>query len=361
MADVTISGQINNALTNDKYVGNAVSGTTDVSGSVQGMHAITGDSFLTFSGSEDLGNGLKANFKLEQALNLSGYNGGTSTGNTPRATGIFSANSSGNSNREAWIGISSDIGSLNIGNQYSPMFLAAIAADPMGANNITGAMGNFGLSAVVHGNSIGYTSPSFNGITLSAMEYYGTVDTSASTNNAGNGYGWSLNYANGPLALAYGRDEGTNSGTGTAKTSLADISQGGLLGTNATNNSAVTTAAIVKDGDTITGQSVSASYDLVVAKVGYWGSRIDYTAGDKAQGQALAISAPFGNILVAYTAGTGSATPNGGTTTNFTGYQYSAQYNFTKRTNLYLAGGQTKDTTNSVSRETYGFGLHHSF
>ena len=359
MAEVTISGQINNALTNDKYVGNSASGTADTSGSVQGMHAISGDSFLTFAGSEDLGHGLKANFKLEQALNLSGYNGGTATGNTPRATGIFSANSSGNSNREAWAGISSDIGSLNIGNQYSPMFLAAIAADPMGANNITGSMGLFGLSAVVHGNSIGYTSPSFNGISLSALSYYGTVDTSASTNNAGNGYSWSLSYANGPLALAYGRDEGTNSGAAIA--TLADISQGGLLGTNAVNNSAVTTAATVKDGDTITGQSMSASYDLGVAKVGYFSSRIDYTAGDRAQGQSLAISAPIGNVVVAYTAGTGSATPNGGVTTDFTGYQYSAQYNFSKNTNLYLAGGQTKDTTNSVTRETYGFGLHHSF
>ena len=343
MADVTISGNLNQALTTDKVTG----GTTD--SSLQGMHSMTGDSFLTFSGSEDMGNGLKANFKLEQALDLNG--------NVSTTGSMFGTNTTGNGNREAWVGISTEIGTLNFGNQYAPSFLAAIAADPMGANNIKGAMGNLGISTVLGGNSIVYNAPAFSGITLSVMQNYGNKDSDSV--NAGNAYGYSLSYANGPLNAAYGRQEATMSGT--SAITLVNISSGALVG-NAGNASVTSTAVDTPtDGATRTEQTYSVSYDLGVAKVGAWGSRTDYSQGDKVQGQSGAISAPFGNVVVAYTFGNGSATPNGSTTTNYTGYQYSAQYNFSKRTNLYIAGGQIKDTTNDETRTTSGFGINHSF
>jgi len=215
MADVTISGNLNQALTTDTLRG--VSGSEY---SNQGMHSISGDNFITFSGSEDMGNGLTAKFKLEQALDL---NGNVSTTGT-----MFNTNTSGNGNREAWIGISTEIGTFSLGNQYAPSFLAAIGADPLGANNIKGAMGNFGISTVLGGNSIVYTAPSFSGVTLSVMQNYGNNETTYSSQNAGNAYGYSLTYANGPLSAAYGRHEATISGTDTSIT-LVNIGGGGGL------------------------------------------------------------------------------------------------------------------------------------
>ncbi len=345
MADVTISGNLNQAVTSDSLRG----GTNEYT--VQGMHSLSNDSFLTFSGTEDLGNGLTAKFKLEQALDLN-----NSVGNST----IFSANTTGNGNREAWAGVSSDIGTFSFGNQYAPSFLTAIGADPMGANNIKGAMGNLGISTVLGGNSIVYASPAFNGFTVSVMQNYGANESTHSGSNAGNAYGYSLSYANGPLNASYARHEQTISGG--ASTNLVDIGAGALVGNaSGTSNHVVHTAADTADGDTRTEQTYSVSYDLGVVKVGYWGSRTEYTAGDKVQGQSGAISAPFGNLTLAYTFGTGSATPNGAATTDYTGYQYSAKYALSKKTYVYVEGGSIKDTTNSETRQTYGFGLNHSF
>ena len=346
MADVTISGNLNQAVTTDTLRG----GTAEYS--VQGMHSISNDSFITFSGNEDMGNGLSAKFKLEQALDLNG--------NMSTTGSMFGTNTTGNGNREAWAGISSSMGTLTLGNQYAPSFLAAIAADPMGANNIKGAMGNLGISTVLGGNSIVYASPAFNGFTASVMQNYGANETTTSALNAGNAYGYSLSYANGPLNAAYGRHEATLNGTSAA--TLVDIGGGALVGNKAGGSSSKTVSAVPQaDGDTRTEQTYSISYDLGNVKVGYWGSRTEYTKGDKVQGQSGAISAPIGNLTLAYTFGTGSATPNGSTTTDYTGYQYSAKYALSKRTYLYVEGGSIKDTTNDETRQTYGFGLNHSF
>ena len=358
-AEVTISGNLNQAVTTDTLKG----GTEEYG--VQGMHSISGDSFLTFSGNEDMGNGLKASFKLEQALDLNG--------NVSTTGSMFGTNTTGNGNREAWVGVSSDIGTLSFGNQYAPSFLAAIGADPMGANNIKGAMGNLGISTVLGGNSIVYASPAFNGFTASVMQNYGANETTNSTYNAGNAVGYSLSYASGPLSAAYGNQQATLNGSSTYQVNLVDIGAGALIGAKGTataksgtdaahySSNYVQTAAAVSDGDTRTEQTYSISYDLGMAKVGYWGSKTNYTAGDQVQGQSAAISAPFGSLTLAYTFGTGSATPNGGTTTDYTGYQYSAKYALSKRTYAYVEGGSIKDTTHDETRQTYGFGLNHSF
>ena len=351
MAEVSITGNLNQGLTTDDLSG----GTT--TSRVQGMHGISGDNFITFSGNEALDNGMKANFKLEQALDLNG---------TVSTTSLFGANTTGNSIREAWVGVSGDFGSISVGNQYAPLFLATIAAAPLGANNIKGAIGNLGLTAVLGGNSIVYNSPSLSGFNFSLMQNYGGKDTSGG-DNAGNAYGYSVSYSNGPLALAYGRHETTNSGGVTANgATLVDLGSGALvgnsLGANATtagSSNAIKNSTIA-DGDTTTGQGVSISYDLGVVKVGYWATRADFTNGDKIQGQSGAISAPFGALTLGYTFGTGSATGNS-VTSDYTGYQYTAKYALSKRTYVYLEGGQLKDTTNDETRQTYGFGINHSF
>lgn len=341
MADVTISGSINDALTTDTLKG----GSTEYG--IQGGHSITNDSFITFSGNEDLGNGLKANFKLEQALDLNNHN----------SSGLLNANSTGNNIREAWVGISSDVGTLNIGNQYTPMFLATIGGDPLGANNVTGAMGDLAsFGAILGNNSITYTSPTINGITFSAMQNYGSNESVA--NNAGNAYGWSLAYANGPLSLAYGRHEATLSGADSY--TLMNIGAGGLLGNIGGSTSGNALTHSYTDGATISIQGGNVSYDFGAAKVSYFASRADISTS-YIQGQSVGISIPvMSNVVVNYSGGTASAY-DGTDTYDYSGYQYSVQYNFSKRTNLYVAGGQIKDNTNGETRQTYGFGIAHTF
>ena len=69
-----------------------------------------------FIGSEDLGGGLKANFKLETGFN-------TGTGALDNASNrLF--------NRSSWVGLSGDWGQLNVGHQYTVAFFTAMDYDP---------------------------------------------------------------------------------------------------------------------------------------------------------------------------------------------------------------------------------------
>ena len=74
-------------------------------------------SIFGFKGSEDLGNGLKANFNLEGHMF-------TTTGAGDQWGGLFG--------RQANVGLSNDMGTLTIGKQYSPAVLAFAATDPRG-------------------------------------------------------------------------------------------------------------------------------------------------------------------------------------------------------------------------------------
>lgn len=162
---------------------------------------------LGFKGTEDLGNGLKANFVLEgQPFPDSG---------TQNEGGAFW-------HRTATVGLSSNSwGSVNLGSQYTPWFSAR------GANDIfytagAGSNYNFEGGDTRMSNSIRYDSPSFNGFSIAAM--YGMGETNAAktlaayngqegltdaTQDIGRSAGLSLAYANGPIAVRYAYDQQT--------------------------------------------------------------------------------------------------------------------------------------------------------
>ena len=136
-------------------------------------------------GSEDLGNGLKANFRLESTLSI----------DTGTAGSLF--------DRNATVGLSSaGMGSLDIGRQDNLAFSALIPVDPMGVafaatnpNVAFGSMNNTGLysahgssngttSALRQNNSVKYTAPAIlGGLTFTGMYGFGEKagDASASS------------------------------------------------------------------------------------------------------------------------------------------------------------------------------------
>ncbi|KQP23234.1 porin [Pseudorhodoferax sp. Leaf267] len=82
----------------------------------------TGSSRLGFKGTEDMGGGLKANFKLENGFNAA-------NGDLADNTRAFS--------REAWVGLSGSYGELRLGRQYTVMFEHYNTFDPMyGISNV---------------------------------------------------------------------------------------------------------------------------------------------------------------------------------------------------------------------------------
>ena len=153
-----------------------------------------------FTGSEDLGGGLKATFRLE-----SGFR--SDTGQTYDFEGtrkLFG--------REATVGLSGGFGSVRLGQQaYLPAYLATADYVSM-HNHDTGSssdalFGGFLLPAR-QSNSISYTTPSFSGLKVevaqSLNEKANFVVTTGPTARLANQTDVALNYDAGPLHLGAG-------------------------------------------------------------------------------------------------------------------------------------------------------------
>lgn len=162
---------------------------------------LTGSGYTTerlgFKGTEDLGNGMKANFLLELGQR-------TDTGMLDNANNqLFQ--------RAANVGLSGGWGSVNFGRQYTPVFSIQGANDIFRVAGIGSAYSLTNTGVTRANNSIRYDSASMNGFTVAAMYSMGDTGTAAvyqeSTINPkdqGRHTGLNARYANGPLALGLG-------------------------------------------------------------------------------------------------------------------------------------------------------------
>jgi len=318
-AEVTIGGNLNQG-----YTTTTTDGTT-----TKGLSAASNSSFLTFSGSEDLGSGLKASFKYEAGVSV---NGGNTFGGS----------------REGWIGLSGAFGSVKVGQQYSDIFNTVVGTDPNGFNNITGwgpatAMLNKdnGYSLLAATDTISYTLPTLvEGLTVGVQSFrpnamapgayqlatgaaFTEIDTPTVFGATGSSYG--VSYVNGGLfASVAGRTAGADKST-----------------------------------------AYAVSYNFGVAKVAY--TNIDSTiagtlsalgagaAVGKTTDSTYTISAPVGdNVTVGYSSGTYKIDD-----VKTANSQAGVYYNLSKRTQLYgIFGKSSADATNS---SVTSFGVNHSF
>lgn len=158
---------------------------------------------IGFKGSEDLGNGMKANFVLEGQPNPDiGTHGAQFWG------------------RLATVGLSSNSwGSVNFGRQYTPWFTTQASNDIF---YTAGAGSNYTLLAgdTRMSNSIRYDSVNMSGFTFAALygmgeqvagvsSDLGDEGLTAATEKAGRAAGLNLAYANGPFVVRYGYETQT--------------------------------------------------------------------------------------------------------------------------------------------------------
>lgn len=177
-------------------------------GAAGAINKITGGiesgSRLGFKGSEDLGNGMAAIFTLEAGI-------AADTGASGQGGVLFG--------RQAWVGLSTRSGTLTMGRQYTPQYLAAVFADPF----VSGSAGDTKnlIQASANGgrldNSVKYASPTVNG--ASAELIYGAGEVAGSTVTARQ-VGGAVLYGAGPFAvrLAY---HNKNNDTATTHTDSA--------------------------------------------------------------------------------------------------------------------------------------------
>ncbi|EXI81208.1 MAG: Outer membrane porin protein 32 precursor [Candidatus Accumulibacter appositus] len=154
---------------------------------------ILSGSRLGFKGSEALGNGLKAVFTLEYSLGIDENNGVGNTG--------------GLNARQQFVGLASDkLGTVSLGRQYAPGYLATVNNSPLGGalidpqSFLSSRAGNTITpnSPARWDNAIAYTSPNWSGFTAKAIYGFGEADVTESTSANGK-WGLGGNYSNGGL------------------------------------------------------------------------------------------------------------------------------------------------------------------
>jgi predicted porin len=158
-SSVTVYGVVDAAVTRTTG-GGANQSAVDGRGILQGNR-------LGFMGTEDLGNGLKAVFQLEQGYNVD-------TGTAPPGA---PAGESWAFQRQAWVGLRHAWGTLGLGRQYAPGFATA-RFDVLEGSGLFSARGwlttvggytiNPG-SAARWSNSVRYMSPDFSGLSFEGI------------------------------------------------------------------------------------------------------------------------------------------------------------------------------------------------
>ncbi|HHW63556.1 MAG TPA: porin [Rhodocyclaceae bacterium] len=178
----------------DAAVGFGGHGDNDFSGIVDGV--LSGNR-LGFKGTEDLGNGLKAVFTLEQGFDIGNGVAGPQVGSTTDKDSVFS--------RQAFVGLSGAFGTVSLGRQYAPGYFFnydAVLGAKVSPQSILSNNGGLSItpnSAARWDNSVAYTG-SFSGLTARAIYSMKAVETDPNPNDD-DAYGLSLDYANGPLSV----------------------------------------------------------------------------------------------------------------------------------------------------------------
>lgn len=296
----------------DVWVGSTKSGVNAKSVTQMGSGGFNGSRY-GFKGSEDLGGGLKAVFKLEQGFDIS--TGGANPG-------AF--------NRQAFVGLEGGFGSLTLGNVWSAM------DDVIGAGNgafDTGAFSPlYSMSGSVHNtyqdrprNAIKYSSPSFGGLTAAVV--YGLDENAAVKKDI---VDFNVAYGAGPVgvSLAY---QVQNDTVGTTNTELMLLNGSYDLGV---------AKLLATYGQVKTGAAKSRDYQFGV---------------DVPLSSALSLSGSFAQTKDNAALGDGKRT----------GYGIAAKYSLSKRTFTY-AGLRNVDAKNragtKIGRDSvYAVGVQHSF
>jgi predicted porin len=123
---------------------------------------------IGFRGTEDLGNGLKAVFVLENGL----------LGDQQGDAGMFNS-----VNRQSYAGLAGGFGTVAFGRQYTPQHLFSAAVDPFGKNGMAG-LNNSLVQDTRLDNLAAYISPNWGGFSFVAGYTASGVGNEALENNA---------------------------------------------------------------------------------------------------------------------------------------------------------------------------------
>lgn len=270
---------------------------------------------LGVRGVEDLGSGLKANFRLEGGINLDSGDGAASYSGAKAGDGF-------SFRRNTTVGLEGGFGEVRLGRELTAAYNAVARYDVFGSVGLgasqlwgNGGVGDAGALSQAGrttdqrvSNAVTYVSPNFAGFKVAANYGFGEV---AGKSSQGRYLGLGVTYDNGPLSL-------------------------GLSGEQLSRDASATSA-----GD-ITAYSLGGSYNFGVAKLlaGYRQSKVDdfnTAAGVEAKrkGYMLAVTAPVGPGLVRAAYNRYEDTQSGAADAKADHFAIGYIYSLSKRTSLY--------------------------
>ncbi|MGN6087629.1 porin [Trinickia sp.] len=362
---VTLYGVIDNSLTyvhnangnkNLWALGNASGG--DLAGTRWGL-----------KGQEDLGGGLAAIFQLENGFNPQDGSLGQSNATTRRIFG-----------RQAFVGLTSQTyGTLTLGRQYDPVvdMVQGITADNYfgSAFATPGDVDNYDNSSRTD-NAIKYVTPNYAGFQAEAMYAFGGV-----AGSTGSGQTWSVaaSYTNGPIAAAAGYFHADNTNTLTNGLRSGWTSTSGGTFDGPINGDYVTAKSIgiarVAGQYTVGPFTLGASYSNAQYKPDGFSA---YRATEKynsGSGFLNYQATPALLVGVGYT----YMKSSGDSSATYHQASLGADYNLSKRTDVYLVGAYQHASGNvaggvaaqasigsygyngTSSQELVALGLRHKF
>ncbi|AHF00188.1 porin [Thioalkalivibrio paradoxus] len=272
------------------------------------VHSTIG-SRLGVRGAEDLGGGMQAIFRLQG--NFNGVN-------QSLATQSFDLN------EEAWVGLQGDFGRVLLGRSDTAMKLASL---PFRAFTDTLADGNNRPASWGRAEGVHYTTPSFNGLTVSA-----TVEPNG--NKTRSYYSLNAIYNQGPIFVSIAAEDAPSTG----------LFQGG--------------GKQIVDGNT--NWQIGGSYDFGAGTVGLLYQDIDDIA------DVVTLPVTF-NVTpqVSLRAAVQYRDFDNGPVDDLTNFAVGASYHFSNRTELFANvwyDDEISSTANGAAEETQlGIGLRHSF
>jgi len=290
-------------------------------------------SILGVKGSEDLGNGLKAVYKMEFQVDLDGQNDDTGYG--LQDNGITGGDIS---NRNTYVGLSGNWGTVLLGKHDDPIKMMTISRDKFNttlgdwneveANTGVDTMEDKGANRQM--DAITYISPNFNGFTAVAQTAPGEDQTNDGIDDGFLSIG--AKYVNGPIYIGAGWEE-------------RDYNNG---------------------NDEEESWRIAGSYqfgDFNVGAMYHDTDDVDNNTNIESNTWQLSGSYAFGNNVVKAMWQEGENEISGATDLEYEAWALGLDHNFSKRTRVYAVYTETDEETSGVSddADAFGVGLVHKF
>jgi predicted porin len=323
-SSVTLYGRVDAGLYTNKTItaGGGTANPTRISqtGIDNGSNVGLTGSRWGLRGTEDLGGGLKAGFKLENRFNI---DNGAFTQAGPLLFG-----------GEAFLSLSGGFGTVKVGRIFTAFDdLRAIAVSknnfdaawtPVG-DSYSAGLGNYQGRG---DNAIKFESANFGGVSGALMHAFGENKTAAA--GAGSQTSAHIKYVNGPLAVGFGFQ----------------------------NEKANSLAVATKHN------AISAAYDLgVVALSG--GINNTKNGATKDTDYSVGVTLPLGAAAISAGFASSKSKAGGLTAAKGSGFGVSATYSLSKRTTLYT-GIKSTNVKNAAGNKTldndlFSLGVRHDF